>query len=79
MAKLTIGENNYNCLAEETVLDALLRQDAKITYACKKGTCHSCMLRSTDTVPPAIAQSGLKDTLKYQDYFLWRIFHHKSV
>lgn len=70
MAKLTIGENSYNCEAEETVLDALLRQDAKVPYACKKGTCHSCMLRSMESAPPANAQNGLKDTLKHRDYFL---------
>jgi len=70
MTKLTIGENNYNCLAEETVLDALLRQEANISYACKKGTCHSCMLRSMDAAPPKSAQNGLKDTLKHQDFFL---------
>jgi len=45
MTNLKIGENNYTCDSEETVLDALLRQDVEISYACKKGTCHSCMLR----------------------------------
>ena len=70
MTKLTIGENSYTCEPEETVLDALLRQDVVVPFACKKGTCHSCMLRSTDTIPPTIAQGDLKDTLKKQNYFL---------
>lgn len=70
MTKLIIGENNYTCQSDETVLDALLRQDVDVPYSCKKGTCHSCMLRSLDAEPPIKSQSGLKDTLKAQNYFL---------
>jgi len=70
MTNLHIGENNYNCEADESVLDALLRQDVDVSFACKKGTCHSCMLRSTKCAPTAKSQSGLKDTLKSQNYFL---------
>lgn len=70
MSKLTIGDDCYSCLPEETVLDALLRQDVDVSYACKKGTCHSCILKSVDSSPSAPAQNGLKDTLKSQGYFL---------
>lgn len=70
MTKLTIGDNSYSCQPEETVLDALLRQDVEVSFACRKGTCHSCMLRSMDTAPSTMAQDGLKDTLKKQNYFL---------
>jgi len=70
MTKLTIGETNYNCESDETVLDALLKQNLDISFACKKGVCHSCMLRSMDTPPPLEAQQGLKDTLQAQGYFL---------
>lgn len=69
MTKLTIEESIYTCQPKETVLDALLRQDVNISFACKKGTCHSCMIRSTEPVP-VIAQNGLKDTLKMQNFFL---------
>jgi NAD(P)H-flavin reductase/ferredoxin len=69
MTKLTIADDSYTCHPEETVLDALLRQDVNISFACKKGTCHSCLLRSTDAVP-AIAQNGLKDTMRKQNFFL---------
>jgi len=70
MNKLVIGEKNYTCQSEETVLDALLRQDVDIPYSCKKGTCHSCMARSMDVKPSDESQSGLKDTQKAQGYFL---------
>jgi ferredoxin-NADP reductase/ferredoxin len=70
MYQLTIEENSYSCDTEETVLDALLRENVNISYACRKGTCHSCMVRSLDATPPKPAQAGLKDTLKKHNYFL---------
>ncbi|NOS76050.1 MAG: 2Fe-2S iron-sulfur cluster binding domain-containing protein [Methyloglobulus sp.] len=70
MFTLTIEQNNFACQPDETVLDALLRENINLSYACKKGTCHSCMLRSTDVTPPSSAQSGLKNTLIKQNYFL---------
>lgn len=70
MYTLTIDQINYACQPEETVLDALLRENINLSFACKKGTCHSCMVRSTDVTPPPAAQSGLKNTLIKQNYFL---------
>ena len=70
MTKLTIDDNSFNCQNDETVLDALIRQDVDVSHACKKGTCHCCMLRSSDSMPPSISQEGLKDTLKNLGYFL---------
>jgi ferredoxin len=70
MVKLTIEEKTYSCQPDETVLDALLREQVNISFACKKGTCHSCMVRSLDTLPPEAAQIGLKNTLKKHNHFL---------
>ena len=70
MFTLTIDQDNYSCKSGETVLDTLLRENINLSYACKKGTCHSCMVRSANVTPPQAAQSGLKDTLKIQNYFL---------
>ncbi len=70
MYKLTIDNNNYACQTGETVLDTLLRENINLSYACKKGTCHSCMVRSVEVTPPPSAQAGLKNTLKKQNYFL---------
>jgi NAD(P)H-flavin reductase/ferredoxin len=75
MYKLTIADHTYSCQPDETVLDALLREDVNIFYACKKGTCHSCMVRSLDTFPPETAQAGLKNTQKKQNYFLACLCH----
>jgi NAD(P)H-flavin reductase/ferredoxin len=70
MFTLKIDEKSYPCKSDETVLDALLRENINLSYACKKGTCHSCMVCSPDTMPPLASQSGLKNTLKTQHYFL---------
>jgi NAD(P)H-flavin reductase/ferredoxin len=70
MVKLTIEEKTYSCQPDETVLDALLREHVNISYACKKGTCHSCMVRSPNILPPEAAQIGLKNTLKKHNHFL---------
>ncbi len=70
MVTLSVDQNRYACQQGETVLDALLRQNINLSFACKKGTCHSCMVRSADVTPPQAAQSGLKNTLIKQNYFL---------
>jgi NAD(P)H-flavin reductase/ferredoxin len=70
MYTLTIDQNTYTCQPDETVLDALLRENINLSFACKKGTCHSCMVRSADVTPLQTAQSGLKNTLIKQKYFL---------
>lgn len=70
MFKLTIAEQTYSCQDHETVLDALLREKVDISYICKLGSCQTCMVRSLNCEPPAISQTGLKDTQKKQQYFL---------
>ncbi|NOQ16691.1 MAG: 2Fe-2S iron-sulfur cluster binding domain-containing protein [Methyloprofundus sp.] len=70
MTQLIIDNKSYTCAENETVLDVLLREEVEVSYACKKGTCHSCMVRSTASTPPEAAQKGLKDTQKKQNYFL---------
>lgn len=70
MHQLTIEDKHYTCRPDETVLDALLREDVNISFACRKGTCHSCMVSSVDAAPPPSAQTGLKDTQKSGRYFL---------
>lgn len=65
-------------LAEgQSVLEALLSSGALVPNSCHSGICQSCLLRleGTDIPIPAAAQSGLKDTLRAQGYFLactWR-------
>lgn len=68
--KLTIEDRQIDCLPGESVLDALLREQVDIPYACREGNCQSCMIRSEQGTPPPAAQRGLKDVLQHQNYFL---------
>ncbi len=70
MSKLIIGDHSYDCGPEESVLEALLRQNVAIPYGCKKGVCQSCMVQSSETISCNNAQPGLKDTQIKQNYFL---------
>lgn len=70
MTKLTLGEKSYTCQSGESVLDTLIREEVDISYACQQGTCHSCLTRSVNQMPPEAAQKGLKATQKQQKYFL---------
>jgi len=68
--KITIGERRIDCQQGESLLDALLREQVDIPYACREGACQSCMVRSLLGSPPPEAQKGLKDVLQHQNYFL---------
>lgn len=70
MVQLTIDNRTFFCDSQETVLNALLRENVNISYACQRGTCHSCLIRSLTGRPPEEAQAGLKATQKTHQYFL---------
>lgn len=57
-------------LAEESVLDTLLRHDHQIPYGCRAGACQSCMMISEQGEIPADAQENLTPAEKEQGYFL---------
>jgi NAD(P)H-flavin reductase/ferredoxin len=67
---LTLGASTFSCQPGETVLETLSRENIHIPNSCRQGICQSCLMRSLDNPPPALAQAGLKDTLKAQNYFL---------
>lgn len=70
MSKLTFDGRVIDCVDEETVLDALLRNDIEVPFSCKSGVCQTCLLRAAKGTLPPEAQKGLKDTLVAQNYFL---------
>lgn len=70
LKKITLTDQEVVCQEGESVLDALLREHIDIPYACKAGSCQSCMIRSLQGTPPAASQQGLKDVLRHQNYFL---------
>lgn len=69
MARLILEGRELLLKEGESVLDCLLRHDIEVSYGCQAGVCQSCLLQSEGEVPEE-AQTGLKDTLRVQNYFL---------
>lgn len=68
--RLSFDQRSISCQADETVLDALLRENVDIPHACRQGACQSCLIRSIGDTPPPAAQNGLKDVLRHRNFFL---------
>ncbi|MGZ5026008.1 MAG: 2Fe-2S iron-sulfur cluster-binding protein [Methylobacter sp.] len=75
MRSITIDGSTFSCQPNETVLETLLKENIQVPYGCRQGLCQACLMRSLDNSPPASAQTGLKDTLQKQNYFLPCICH----
>ena len=70
MPTLRFGDFATEIADNETALDALIRIGAPVSYACKAGSCGSCMLKAVEGDLPERAQTGLKDAWKERRYFL---------
>lgn len=80
MGRLTLVQLAYNGSqfennAAETVLDALIRQGVDVSYSCKNGFFHSCMLRAEDGEIPQNAQQGLRSSHCDEGFFLPCVCH----
>jgi CDP-4-dehydro-6-deoxyglucose reductase, E3 len=70
MGTVRYGSHSCELKENESVLDGLLRHDIPVAYACKAGSCGSCLLRAVEGDVPLPAQAGLKDSWKARGYFL---------
>ncbi len=61
MPVITYKHNHYETEADESVLDALLRHNIDIPYACKAGVCHVCVMRCQQGLLTPGSTVGLKD------------------
>lgn len=68
--QLLLNGKVYDCRAEETVLDALLRQHVDVPYSCRQQVCMSCIMRCLNGSPPSASQINMKQTLRVQNNFL---------
>jgi len=68
--QLLLNGKIYDCRAEETVLDALLRQHVDMPYSCRNQVCMSCIMRCLNGSPPPASQVNMKQTLRMQNNFL---------
>lgn len=65
MSQFHFEGGNYTCDPDETLLQALLRQGAELPHSCRKGSCHTCVLkidsgsvRLDRNIDPALSQAG---------------------
>lgn len=75
MTRIKFEGQTFSVEPNETVLDALLRNNQQVSYGCRVGACQSCLMRSLDNTPPALSQAGLKETQQKQNYFLACLCH----
>lgn len=61
---------DYLCRGNESVLEALIRQGAPITFSCQKGSCAACMQRCVDGTIPSAATKHIRAELTGLGYFL---------
>jgi len=61
---------DFFCSGKETILESMTRHGVLLPSSCQSGSCQTCMIRALKGTPPPDSQSGLKDTLKQQNYFL---------
>jgi len=70
MAHIIFNDRQIELDEGQTVLSALLDRGYEIPNSCRAGVCQTCMMQVVDGEVPENAQTGLKDTLKAQGYFL---------
>ncbi len=70
MAKITYEGKVYEALGEEVALDALIRGGASVAFSCRKGSCHTCVLRAVEGDVPDCTRYGLAPSLVETGHFL---------
>lgn len=75
MTQFRLGDRTIELRDGESVLDALLRAGAPTAFSCRKGTCHTCLMRCSEGTPPKDAQRGLPEELVATKHFLPCIAH----
>jgi len=70
MGKVIFEGARYPLRAGESVLDALVRGGAQVRFSCRRGTCHSCMLRAVEGDAGPEAVRGLSSDKRDRGYFL---------
>ncbi|MDF1642733.1 MAG: 2Fe-2S iron-sulfur cluster-binding protein [Pseudomonadales bacterium] len=70
MTVIVFDDQKIELESGQTVLSALLDRGYDIPNSCQAGACQTCMMQVVEGELPEKSQSGLKDTLKAQGYFL---------
>jgi ferredoxin-NADP reductase/ferredoxin len=69
-ASVTINDSTFPAEAGETVLDVLLRNEQAVSYSCKAGTCHTCVVQAQAGTLSAAATTPLSSEHQQAGRFL---------
>jgi len=70
MAKCEFEGTSFEIAPNESVIDALIRGGANVSFSCRKGSCHVCMLQLVDGDPGPEAVDGLSQEIIDHGMFL---------
>lgn len=70
MSHITFEDKTFELKEGESVLEGLERNGVAMPSSCRNGVCQTCLMRAMAGTPPKVAQNGLKETLRAQNYFL---------
>ena len=68
----------YRVGGEESVLDALVRGGADVSFSCRKGSCQTCLLRALEGNPGGAARKGLRPELADSGHFMPCLCHPRE-
>jgi ferredoxin-NADP reductase/ferredoxin len=75
MTSIHYDQNRFELGENQSVLECLTENGVFVPSSCRVGVCQTCLMRATDGIPPAASQTGLKDGLILQNFFLACICH----
>ena len=70
MSQILFRNRKYQCRDNETLLEALQRQNVEMLFSCRKGSCQTCVLKCVSGHLPDESQKNLRSALVNNGYFM---------
>jgi len=70
MARVRYRDHCFETSPGETLLESMLRLGLPVSFSCRAGSCHVCMMRAVEGSVPELAQHGIPPQLARLGYFL---------
>jgi NAD(P)H-flavin reductase/ferredoxin/truncated hemoglobin YjbI len=70
VTRICFQEHSFDLARGESVLDGMLRHGVPVSFSCRAGSCHVCMMRAVDGQVPESARRGITPVLAQLGYFL---------
>lgn len=70
LKKIVLDDHELYCDDDESLHDALVRENLLTNQNCQQNRCENCLVRCVRGLAPPEAQIGLREELRHQNYFL---------